>query len=206
MQFLIFDTETTGIPTRDCTNWSFARIVQIGWILVDEHNTVTKAVSYLISDDSYNTSEEAYNVHHISDDYRNENGTAFETVIDEFIHDADESMAIVCHSGVFDIGVLHNECVVRGIDMSQIYDLPLINTKKSIEYMKNKPTTLFTCVNLLDPSFVTNIAGNAHDALYDTYLCWHLWTLSEYVPQRAIHEIVTDIEKAKAGMMLLILT
>src|SRR5690554_8129832 len=78
--YLIFDTETTGLPKRwdapvsDSDNWP--RCIQIAWQLHDEMGKLVKHRDYLIKPDGFNIPYESEQIHGISTDLATENGTS----------------------------------------------------------------------------------------------------------------------------------
>ncbi len=68
--YLIFDTETTGLPKRwdapltDTDNWP--RCIQIAWQLHDEMGRVVEHQDYLVKPEGFNIPYDAEKVHGIS--------------------------------------------------------------------------------------------------------------------------------------------
>lgn len=196
-----FDIEATGLPIEDHTDWSTARLVQLAWIIVDDNGQLVTEESYLISDDSYSSSEEALSVHHIEDSYRNEHGVDGRFVLRMFIRQCSQCNVIVFHSGIFDVGVLYNECLIRNINMTPIYHLFTYNTKKSNLYVKHSPNNLATVVSIIDPEYAPPTTSQPHDALYDTYLCKRLYELTR--PRQLKYHLsglIDYIERVRNGL------
>ncbi|HRP52953.1 MAG TPA: 3'-5' exonuclease, partial [Fluviicola sp.] len=86
--FLIFDTETTGLPRNwnapltDFDNWP--RAVQIAWQLHDELGNLIEAKDYLIKPTDFNIPYDAEKVHGISTELAKTQGEELEDVIAEF--------------------------------------------------------------------------------------------------------------------------
>ena len=68
--YLIFDTETTGLPKKwnapvtDSDNWP--RCIQLAWQLHDESGKLTSSNSFLIKPDNFDIPFESEKVHGIS--------------------------------------------------------------------------------------------------------------------------------------------
>jgi DNA polymerase-3 subunit alpha len=68
--YLIFDTETTGLPKRwdapytDTDNWP--RVIQIAWQLHDEMGTLIEAEDYLVQPNGFDIPYDAERIHGIS--------------------------------------------------------------------------------------------------------------------------------------------
>lgn len=182
MNRLVFDTETTGLPAQDCTDWDTARLVQLSWIVIDSQDDIVAEHSYLINDTSYQSTPEALSIHHISEELRASTGFNPHLVLTDFITACSHVDVIIFHSGLFDLGVIKNECRIHHIDTSPIHTKLTINTKKSALYRSLSPITLSECISQLDPSYSPPSNLAPHDALYDTYLCKHLCELSHMQP------------------------
>ena len=63
MNYLFFDTETTGVPRNyyapvtDTNNWP--RLVQLGWIVTDEYGNILKRCSRIIRPEGFSIPAEA---------------------------------------------------------------------------------------------------------------------------------------------------
>ena len=86
--YLIFDTETTGLPRdfkapiTDTDNWP--RCVQIAWQLHDGMGGVIESKDYLIQPEGYDIPYEAEKIHGISTDLAMEQGISLKDMLTEF--------------------------------------------------------------------------------------------------------------------------
>ena len=86
--YIIFDTETTGLPKRwnapisDTDNWP--RCVQIAWQLHDQNGVLIEHKDFLIKPEGYNIPFESEQIHGISTDLANEQGVPLAKVLEEF--------------------------------------------------------------------------------------------------------------------------
>ena len=86
--YLIFDTETTGLPKRwdapitDTDNWP--RVVQIAWQLHDEMGNLIEHEDYLIKPDGFDIPYDSERVHGISTQLAQEQGIALEEMLEKF--------------------------------------------------------------------------------------------------------------------------
>ena len=105
--FLIFDTETTGLPKKwnapisDVENWP--RCVQLAWQLHDNKGDLISNHSYLIIPKGFDIPYEAQKIHGISTDLANEIGKDIDEVVKLFITDFNKSGFLVGHNLKFDI-------------------------------------------------------------------------------------------------------
>ena len=123
--FLIFDTETTGLPKRwnapisDVDNWP--RCVQLAWQLHDNKGDLISNQSYLIKTEGFDIPYEAEKIHGISTDLANEIGKNIDEVIELFINDYKTAGFLVGHNLKFDINIIGAELYRKGyeIDISK---------------------------------------------------------------------------------------
>ena len=87
--FLVFDTETTGLPKKwkaplsDSDNWP--RCVQLAWQLHDSKGDLISNHSYLVRPVNFNIPFEAEKIHGISTDLANKTGIEIDVVLKLFI-------------------------------------------------------------------------------------------------------------------------
>ena len=85
--YLIFDTETTGLPKRwnapltDSDNWP--RCIQIAWQLHKEDGTLIEHQDYLIQPEGFNIPYDAEKVHGISTELAQEEGIPLIEVLEK---------------------------------------------------------------------------------------------------------------------------
>ena len=83
--FLIFDTETTGLPRNynapisDLDNWP--RMVQIAWQLHDDSGALLHHDSIIIKPEGYTIPFNAVQIHGISNERANEEGLDLKTIV-----------------------------------------------------------------------------------------------------------------------------
>ena len=129
--YLIFDTETTGLPKRwdapitDIGNWP--RCVQIAWQLHDEMGKLIEHQDYLIQPEGYNIPYDAERIHGISTELAQANGTSLADVLDNFNIAIDKATFIVGQNLGFDINIMGCEFHRLGIE-SQMANKPVLDT------------------------------------------------------------------------------
>ena len=111
MKVLIFDTETTGLPTQRVgakhgpNNWP--HIVSIAWMVLDsETNKILTQKSYVIKPVNWTIPEESTAIHGIIHHYAERYGADLGEVMDEFL--ATDYDILVAHNLAFDENVLLN--------------------------------------------------------------------------------------------------
>jgi len=114
-RYIFFDTETTGVPrnykapTTDTDNWP--RLVQLGWILMDDGGNKLAQHDYIIRPDGFEIPADAARVHGITTERALEEGHDLTEVIDEFMADFDKATFIVGHNISFDQNIVGAELV-----------------------------------------------------------------------------------------------
>jgi len=89
--YLVFDTETTGLPKKwnaplsDLDNWP--RCVQLAWQLHDSKGILISSHSYLIKPENYNIPYESEKIHGISTALATNIGDDLVSVLNKFTHD-----------------------------------------------------------------------------------------------------------------------
>jgi DNA polymerase-3 subunit alpha len=129
--YLIFDTETTGLPKRwdapitDTGNWP--RCVQIAWQLHDEMGKLIEHQDYLVQPKGYNIPYDAEKVHGISTELAEANGLPMAEVLEKFNIALSKSKFIVGQNLKFDINIMGCEFHRFGIE-SPMSSMPVLDT------------------------------------------------------------------------------
>jgi len=107
--FLIFDTETTGLPRNynapvsDSDNWP--RMVQLAWQLHDELGKRVEQANYIIKPEGFTIPFNATKVHGITTDHAMKHGLPLETVLEKFEQAYSQSKYLVGHNIDFDLNI-----------------------------------------------------------------------------------------------------
>jgi len=129
--FLIFDTETTGLPKKwkapitDTDNWP--RCVQIAWQLHDEFGELVEQQDYLIKPENYNIPYDAEQIHGISTQLAQEKGESLEKVLHLFNEALSKSKFVVGQNVKFDLNIMGCEYVRKEVQTNLI-ELPVLDT------------------------------------------------------------------------------
>ena len=182
LHYLFIDTETTGVPYNNYSDWSQCRLIQLGMLVKNNHQeTVYENCLTVQFDGTNGTTEEAYNVHGIPDNDR-VNSTPSRVVCEEFINVALQCDLLISHGNAFDFGVIFRECLLHNIDISCLIGKIVVNTKQS-EHYRGFHENLSQTVQRINPNWVycSNYGENrAHNALYDAHLCSELYFHSHF--------------------------
>lgn len=129
--FLIYDTETTGLPKdfnappTDTDNWP--RMVQIAWQLHDKTGKLIENKSYIIKPEGYDIPFNATQIHGITTEKAIEEGFPLEEVLNKFREVLKSTEVLGGHNLSFDQGILGAEFVRKGLDYNEI-NLPIVDT------------------------------------------------------------------------------
>jgi DNA polymerase-3 subunit alpha len=136
--YLIFDTETTGLPKNynapvsDSDNWP--RLVQLAWQIHDEKGDLVEVKNYIVKPDGFEIPYGSEKIHGISTDRALKTGLELDFVLKEFNDALSKSKFVVGHNITFDINIMGAEFFRRDTD-SVVTTIPYIDTKnESTDY------------------------------------------------------------------------
>lgn len=115
--FVIFDTETTGLPKlknaplTDFDNWP--RMVQLAWQVYDANGNFVEQQNHIIRPDGFVIPIDAMVVHKISTEHALAVGKPLDEVLDLFLKSAAQAKYFVGHNVEFDLCVLGCEFMRR---------------------------------------------------------------------------------------------
>jgi DNA polymerase-3 subunit alpha len=118
--YLIFDTETTGLPKRwdapvtDTDNWP--RCIQIAWQLHDEMGRLIENHDFMVRPDGFNIPYDAERIHGISTDLALEQGISLAEVLEKFNIALSKSKFIVGQNVGFDVNIMGSEFHRYGVE------------------------------------------------------------------------------------------
>ncbi|MCA0430360.1 MAG: DNA polymerase III subunit alpha [Bacteroidetes bacterium] len=174
--FLIFDTETTGLPRNynaplsDFDNWP--RMVQIAWQLHNKEGKLLNHNSIIIKPNGYTIPFNATQIHGISTERAIQEGSDLKLVLEQFAEIVNQTQYLCGHNIEFDINIIGAEFLRCGLP-NYFENHPIIDTK-------NDDTTNFcaipggkggkykwpTLTELYTKLFNSNFA-EAHNAAFD---------------------------------------
>lgn len=174
--YLIFDTETTGLPKNkqapltDFDNWP--RVVQLAWQLHDGRGNLLSAKNLIVRPEGFTIPFNAEKVHGISTQRALDEGEPLDEVLERFTKDLQKAQVVIGHNILdFDIKILGAEYLRSGMQ-NAILEKEAIDTQLvSTEYCAipggrggqyKWPTLIELHTRLFGEGF-----GDAHDAAYD---------------------------------------
>lgn len=176
--YLVFDTETTGLPKNyqapldDFSNWP--RIVQLAWSLYDTEGNHWESYNYIIKPNGFIISDEVARIHRITQERAMAEGVDLREALTHFISDVQKAEHLVGHNIDFDDKIVGSE-LLREKMPNPLRETNQICTMKSAVSVAKIPngrggykwpnlTELY--YNLFKTTF-----PEAHDAVFDVKAC-----------------------------------
>lgn len=192
--FLVFDTETTGLPLdynapmTKVDNWP--RVIQLAWALYDDRNCLIDCRVDLIKPAGWRIPKEKFWIDNGFDQRESEKkGIPIRDALQPFIERVERTKYLVAHNMSYDYPVLGAECIRENIKSSN-KPIRICTKESSTEFCKlpgrygyKWPTLSELHIKL----FGRNFAGG-HDALVDVKACAKCFF--ELVDRKIITEIV----------------
>jgi|TARA_R110000737_G_scaffold164321_1_gene191792 DNA polymerase-3 subunit alpha len=129
--YIIFDTETTGLPRdwnapiSDVDNWP--RAVQIAWQVHDDLGHLVEHKDFLIQPEGYDIPYDAERIHGISTALAEKEGVSLESVLEEFEKALGKAKFVVGQNLKFDLNIMGAEMIRKGFS-SRMLDMPVLDT------------------------------------------------------------------------------
>ena len=129
--YLIFDTETTGLPKRwdaplsDSDNWP--RCIQIAWQIHDSAGELVAQNDFLIQPEGFSIPFDSEQVHGISTALATAEGVLLSVVLEEFQAALSQVAYVVGHNVEFDANIMGAEYIRAGLE-NVLANKPIIDT------------------------------------------------------------------------------
>ncbi|NND80598.1 MAG: PHP domain-containing protein, partial [Maribacter sp.] len=129
--YLIFDTETTGLPKRwdapitDTDNWP--RCIQIAWQLHDTLGNLVDSQDYLVQPDGFNIPYDAEQIHGISTELATQKGVPLADVLEKFKLALSKAKYVVGQNVGFDVNIMGSEFHRLQVE-NPLQELPILDT------------------------------------------------------------------------------
>jgi DNA polymerase-3 subunit alpha len=129
--YLIFDTETTGLPKRwdapltDSENWP--RCIQIAWQVHDDMGNLIESQDYLVKPEGFNIPYDAEKVHGISTELAAEKGIPLAEMLAKFQEALKKTKFVVGQNVGFDLNIMGAEFHREAME-NTLQQLPILDT------------------------------------------------------------------------------
>ena len=130
--YLIFDTETTGLPQNwkapltDFDNWP--RLVQLAWQVHDIEGKLIDVQNYIVKPEGFDIPYNAAKIHGISTDRAEKEGMPLVEVLEIFMQDLEKVKFVVGHNVSFDNNIVGCEFLRKNMS-NLLQSMPAIDTK-----------------------------------------------------------------------------
>lgn len=174
--FLIYDTETTGLPRdwnaplTDSENWP--RLVQLAWQMHDAQGKLISRGNRIVRPDGFTIPFTSAKIHGITTERAQQEGFPLEEVLAEFDKDLAQATYVMGHNIEFDVNIVGAEYHRLSQSFEKLTDKPVIDSKnEATEYCAipggrggqfKWPTLTELHQKLFNKGF-----DEAHDAAYD---------------------------------------
>ena len=174
--FLIYDTETTGLPRdwkaplTDSDNWP--RLVQLAWQLHDVQGKLISRGNLIVKPDGFTIPYTSAKIHGITTERAEKDGHLLAEVLSEFDRDLAQTTYVVGHNVEFDVNILGAEYHRLAQTVEKLTDKLVIDSKNeatdfcAIPGGRGGQFKWPTLTELHQKLFNTGF-GEAHDAAYD---------------------------------------
>ena len=142
MRFLVFDTETTGLPKTKFISPStldqWPHIVQFSYVIYDSSlNCIVETKDYLIHlPENVIITEELTNIHGITNEMSRTHGYSLHDVLNEFMYHLKESDQLIGHNIAFDLNMIKVE-MLRTINLTTLPKKKLKMAKNDFHFINN---------------------------------------------------------------------
>ena len=195
MKFLVFDTETTGLPKSKHASpeetYLFPYVVQLSWLVFDSGiNKVTALKDKIIRlPNNIRIPQKTIDIHGITNERMLEEGEPVDDVLDSFMRDVSSCTYLIGHNLSFDKTMIEVECVrnkhkrlsdyrkISFCTMKQSKNVCCIEKKnyytKKMEYKYPKLIELHKHLFATTPE-------NLHNSLIDVLVCFRCFYALAY--------------------------
>jgi len=142
--YLIFDTETTGLPLSfskpisDFENWNTARCVQLAWQLHDKDGVLIDSSNDIIKPVGFEIPLQVIEIHKISNEIANKHGVPISDALSKFSKVLLQSQFLIGHNVQFDVNIIGSEYLRLGYENTLINFNTIDTMKTSIDYCQLK--------------------------------------------------------------------
>jgi len=180
-RILVFDTETTGLPTTrerpTLDNLScFPKIVQWSWITYDMNTRKYVEYDYVIK--VADIPPESTNIHGITTSRSKQVGFNIQLIIDLFKVCMEQADILIAHNFEFDWNVIQAECLRYSIPF--VYEGNKHCTMKSTTTMCNLPKMKWPTLKELYFILFQETPKELHNAIIDVLACFRCYMKLKY--------------------------
>ena len=140
MTYLVFDTETSGLPANNCRDYrnldafNSCRLVSVAFVLYDNNHEEISHWHNMIKPEGFEIPEEATKIHGISTTRALAEGKPFSEVYQLIYRLFSEGPTVIAYNIAFDLAVLKSEVRRRDLNMFPDRFTPVCAQKMTTQY------------------------------------------------------------------------
>lgn len=175
--FLIFDTETTGLPEdyKAPAGPAWPRLVSISWQLVTSQNEVIEREYFIVKPKGFTIPEEVVKIHGISTEIALKEGKHLGFVLGKFSKACSMASVLVAHNIEFDIKIVKSAYIQANLSFNAVGNKRQYCTKEASKILSNIPSSKgeFKALKLAElyRYFFNEDFQGAHNSECDTEAC-----------------------------------
>lgn len=204
MKFIVFDTETTGLPKepskhafKEPNNWP--HLVSISWAVMNEKfDKILSSQSYIIKPNGWEIPEESTAIHGITNEDALDYGHDLLEVMNKFLEE--DGQAYIAHNIHFDKNVIYNAIRwdlknedFKGFGVPKLCTLRL--GQKLCKLPKNKIPKLFELYTWSTKKEVDTT--KLHNSMYDTQILCDCITSSDEIRKGLVESYLKETNENK---------
>ena len=169
--YLLFDTETTGLPK----DWNapadqFPRLVQLAFLIYDNKQKTINSENFIIKPKGFEIPKEASKIHGITNEIALKKGIDLGTLLKLFKIVLDETSYIIGHNLSYDRKIIRGELIRCGIEYDSSEKVKICTMHSSTQYCKIQGMRDYKWPKLqeLHKVLFGEEFKDAHDAMADT--------------------------------------
>lgn len=176
--YLVFDTETTGLPrkgnapTSDGLIWP--RMVQLAWQQYDFSGTLLEEGNAIIRPEGYTIPWQVARIHGITQARAQAEGQDLKTVLGAFSHAVAQAQLLIAHNIRFDLGVVGGEYYRMNLPDPLEKKHQVCTMRSAVSYCKfpgKRTKYKFPSLTALHSKLFGVAFADAHNALADVNAC-----------------------------------
>lgn len=197
MKVIVFDTETTGLPTERNPSitqpWKWPHIVQISYILydTDARNMITCQDHIINIDDSVEISKRSQEIHGISRSLCKRRGVDIKLALEDFNEHLRQADVVVAHNISFDKRMIMVESIRNKLAQYFTIDgrrkIEFCTMKRSTELCKIEVTSKdgdkyfkYPTLTELHKKLFNITPNGVHDSMADVLICLRCYAMCEH--------------------------
>ena len=195
MKFLVFDTETTGLPKRKNASpeetYLFPYVVQLSWLVFDSGtNKITDLKDKIIRlPNNIRIPQKTVDIHGITNERMLEEGEPIDDVLNSFVRDVSSCTYLIGHNLSFDQTMIEVECIRNKHKRLSDYRKILFCTMKQSKnvcciekknYYTKKMEYKYPKLIELHKHLFNTSPENLHNSLIDVLVCFRCFYALAY--------------------------